>query len=148
MAAPPLPHRHSDAQVSPFHEAVQLRADTVNVAVARRFVRNALAACDADEVVVADLELISSELVTNAILHATGDIVDISVSCDGNVVTLSVTSIGNDHQVGPSRHWRIAEPDSITGRGLGIVRSLADRIEVRHRAGALQIVVERTLSAA
>ncbi|TVR27838.1 MAG: ATP-binding protein [Ilumatobacter sp.] len=147
MAAPPLPHRHSGAHVSPFHEAVQLRADTANVAVSRRFVRNALAACDADEL-VADLELVSSELVTNAILHATGDIVDVSVSCDGNVVTLSVTSIGNDHQVGPSRHWRIAEPDSITGRGLGIVRSLADRIEVRHRAGALQIVVERNLSAA
>lgn len=147
MAAPPLPHRHPGAQPFPVRESLQLAAHTVNVAAARRFVRNVLAPVDSDQLVT-DLELVTSELVTNAIEHAVGDVVDVTVSCDDDLVTLSVTSRGNEHQVGPSAHWRIADPGSITGRGLGIVRSLADRIDVRHRDGELRIVVERTLPAA
>jgi serine/threonine-protein kinase RsbW len=147
MAAPRLPHRHSGTHAAPVRESVQLTVDTANVAEARRFVRNALVSCDADEL-VADLELIASELVTNAIEHGAGEFVDVAVTCDGHVVTLSVTSRGNEHQVGPSGRWRIADPDSVSGRGLGIVRRLADRIDVRRRSGELRIVVERTLPAA
>ncbi|MEX2625957.1 MAG: ATP-binding protein [Ilumatobacteraceae bacterium] len=131
-----------------------MAAEMVNVPVARRFVRRTLLhLVDAAEThgadeIVTDLELVSSELVTNAIEHGDGHAVDVTVTCDGGRVALHVTSRGNTEQVGPSDRWHVADPDSITGRGLGIVRALADRISVHHRADELCISVERDLPAA
>jgi anti-sigma regulatory factor (Ser/Thr protein kinase) len=128
-------------------EKLQVAAETEKVAVARRFVRRVLADCDADDL-VADLELVMSELVTNAIEHGDGHMVDMAVACDGHDVQVSVTSHSGAGSVEPSDRWQVAEASSITGRGLGIVRALADTIEVWHRSGQLQIVVQRALPAA
>ncbi|CAN5365538.1 hypothetical protein BH23ACT3_BH23ACT3_15210 [soil metagenome] len=145
MTSPPHPHSHSGKQASALRESTRVAADTANVGKARRFVRRVLSECGADAV-VADLELVASELVTNAVEHGNGDDIDITVTCDGGrQVTVTVTSHGGTDNVGPSDEWRVAEPGSITGRGLGIVRDLADHIDVRKRTGELRIVVERSL---
>lgn len=135
-------------------ESLRLTAEMVNVPLARRFVRRTLLhhvesaeTLGADEVVT-DLELASSELVTNAIEHGDGRAVDVTITRDGGRVALHVTSRGNTEQVGPSDQWHVADPGSITGRGLGIVRALADRISVHHRADELCITIERDLPAA
>jgi anti-sigma regulatory factor (Ser/Thr protein kinase) len=146
MTSPPLPHRHSGRQASALRESTRLSSNTANVAEARRFVRRTLGECEAD-VVVTDLELVASELFTNAIEHGNGDDIDVTVTCDGSRVTVTVTSHGGAEQVAPSDEWEVADPSSITGRGLGIVRALADRIDVRRRRGELRILVERRLPA-
>jgi anti-sigma regulatory factor (Ser/Thr protein kinase) len=144
MTSSPPPHRRSGKQASALRERTHFNADTANVSEARRFVRRVLSECDAVDV-VADLELVASELVTNAVEHGNGDDIDLMVACDGSQVTITVTSHGQVDDVGPSDEWRVAEPGSITGRGLGIVRALADHIDVRKRADELRIVVERAL---
>lgn len=123
-------------------ETAQFPADTLYVAEARRFVRHVIEATG-DESLAADFELISSELITNAIEHGTGDLVDLAVEGDQRSVTLTVISRGNAGQVAPSNRWAVADPDSVTGRGLGIVRALADRIDVHRRGDELRIAVER-----
>lgn len=132
-------------------ESLRLTADLANVPVARRFVRRSLLHLvepHGTDDVITDLELASSELVTNAIQHGTGQAVAVTVACDRERVVLQVTSTGNTDQVDPSDRWQVADPASITGRGLGIVRALADRVSVHHRADELRITVERRLPAA
>lgn len=132
---------------SSLHETLSLVADTNNVSVARRFVRSALAWCGTPDV-VNDLELVSSELVTNAIEHGSGRAVDVIVRYDGTaVVSLSVTSRGNPDKVDPTDEWQIAGADSITGRGLGIVRMLVDNVDVHRNDQELTITVERRVTA-
>jgi hypothetical protein len=48
--------------------------------------------------------------------------------------------------VDPSSQWQVAEPGAITGRGLGIVRALADRIRVCRQGDQLRIEIERDVA--
>lgn len=134
--------------------SITLDADTASVPVARRFVRRTLGpVADAHDdpaaaAVVADMELVSSELVTNAIEHGDGPSVHLAVGCDDGRVTVEVTSRGNTDEVGPAEEWQIADIESITGRGLGIVRELSDDVTVERRADQLRISVGRRLPAA
>lgn len=146
MAAHPTPSRDQGTRLLGLHESAHFPTGTAHVAEARRFVRSVLTDCAADDL-AADFALMTSELVTNAIEHGTGDTVEVTVSCDGKVVSLSVTSVGNADDVGPWSQWRVAEPGAITGRGLGIVKALAHRIHVRRRGEQIRIVVERDLAA-
>lgn len=136
---------------SPGHlddEILSLATDTINVPIARRFARDVAGASGIAGSVLADLELVTSELVTNAIEHALGDRVEIRVRVEAprhatarTSVEISVTSIGNAGGVPPAELWRVAGPDSVAGRGLGIVRALADRIEVHHHDDRVTVVV-------
>lgn len=146
MTADTTPPRHPGTRLSGLHESARFPTDTAHVAEARSFVRSLLTDSGAEDL-VADFVLMSSELVTNAIEHGTGEAVDVTVSCDGEVASLSVTSVGNAGDVGPSSEWHLAEPEAITGRGLGIVKALAHRIQVCRRGDQLRIVVERDLVA-
>lgn len=108
---------------------------------APRTVRAALTRVEEIERVVQDLLLISSELVTNAILHsgcATGDQLDVSLSrCDHGYV-LAVTDPGRSGQRADPAP---ARPAGTGGLGLRIVEKLAARWgEVR--AGGYQVWAE------
>lgn len=124
---------------------VVLDADLSSVGAARRFVRNALADRTPDEV-ASDLVLVVSELVTNAIEHGARAPVEVSVRADHGLASVTVTSAGGDGLAGVA-HWRAAEPDRLSGRGLGIVRRLADEIDVERTAGAVAITVHRRFAA-
>lgn len=132
---------------------LHLTAETPNVPVARHYVRRVLQSLlpverlDAAAVddLTADLELAASELVTNAVEHSGGDSLELSVSCDGDAVALEVVSFGEVEQVGPARNWEIADVGSVTGRGLGIVRAVSDRVAVRRERDTLTIRIERDL---
>jgi len=58
---------------------------------------------------------------------------------------LSVTSHSLDDNVAPVAEWTVAHADEITGRGLGIVRTLADDVSVSRGGGRLTITVARRL---
>lgn len=118
-----------------------LDADAAQVASARRFVRRALNG-DVDAAVVDDLQLITSELLTNAIEHGSHHQVELSVDCHDGTAEVTVRSIG-PADVGPAVDWEVADADSITGRGLGIVRHLADELIVERDGGAFVVTARR-----
>lgn len=96
--------------------------------------------------VAADLELIASELVTNAIEHGIGRHVRISLDCRNGTAVLTVESSGPSNGVGPVTDWEVAEPASLAGRGLGIVRQIADEVRVDQTADRLAVTVRRHLA--
>lgn len=115
----------------------ELDADLAEVGVARRLVRRNLT--DVPDALNADAQLIASELVTNAVEHGNGDRVVLALRRDCDAVALTVESIGPAPNVLGVDDWEIAPAHHITGRGLGIVRSIADRVEVRRPNGRLVI---------
>jgi anti-sigma regulatory factor (Ser/Thr protein kinase) len=91
--------------------------DLSNIAQARRFVTAALGSCSEDTVEVA--RLLTSELVTNALVHARSSF-DVGVSEDGGVVRVAVTDQGQGAPV-VAPDLRTAEG----GRGLRLLDVLA-----------------------
>jgi anti-sigma regulatory factor (Ser/Thr protein kinase) len=79
--------------------------------------------------VTADAELLTSELVTNAVVHGTG-IVTVAVECDADGVAVAV---GDESETRPAR--RPASVDAVGGRGLTIVARLARAWGVRDGDG-------------
>jgi anti-sigma regulatory factor (Ser/Thr protein kinase) len=75
--------------------------------------------------VAADAELLTSELVTNAVLHGSG-IVTVAVECDDDGVAVAV---GDESERRPRQ--QDAPTDSAGGRGLTIVARLARAWGVR-----------------
>jgi anti-sigma regulatory factor (Ser/Thr protein kinase) len=76
-----------------------------------------------------DLEialLITSELVTNAVLHGAGQI-QLSVACEGDLLEVDVTDGGSS----AVRFRDATDPLAESGRGLEVVNALADRWGVR-----------------
>jgi len=114
-----------------------------NVAAARSFVLRTLADDVPDEV-AADLQLATSELVTNAYEHGATAPVVVAVYVENGCASVSVRS----HQrpgarVAEVADWSIADPAQLAGRGLGIVRAIADDLEVATERSALTITVHR-----
>ena len=106
---------------------LQFEPDRSNVAAARRFVMDAVHRLNKDE--VADIaELLVSELVTNAVLHA-GTTVQLRVLDDGSAVRIEVS---DGVKAKPSRRHYSAE--AATGRGLGLVEALAADWGTRNEA--------------
>jgi anti-sigma regulatory factor (Ser/Thr protein kinase) len=131
--------------VGPTAVSTDLTAEFVNVAAARRFVRANVAEFGMPPAVATDLELIASELVTNAIEHGAGHTVRITLDCRDGTAVLTVESAGPSPGVGPVREWEVADPTSIAGRGLGIVRRIADEVRVDQTSDRLAVTVRRHL---
>ena len=107
---------------------LQLEPERSNVALARRFVMDAVHRLGHDA--LADVvELLTSELVTNAVLHA-GTPVQLKVAGVGEGVRIEVS----DGQGGTPRR-RHYSPESATGRGLGLVEALASDWGTRAEGG-------------
>jgi anti-sigma regulatory factor (Ser/Thr protein kinase) len=97
-----------------------LPATTASPGVARRFVGAALRRWGAGPDAVESAQLLVSELVTNAVVHA-GSAVRLTVILRDSRIRVEVT----DHDDALPR-MRPLEMDSPGGRGLGIVDGLAD----------------------
>ena len=96
-----------------------LPGDVTTPAAARRFVRAALESVETDPVVIETAELLTDELVTNAIVHA-GSKSRLFIRAAKGVVRVEVTDPDD-------RLPAMAAPDtgSLGGRGLVIVNGLA-----------------------
>jgi PAS domain S-box-containing protein len=102
---------------------------------ARRFVTEALTGLDAD--IVATVELLTSELVTNAVLHASTEL-EVRVWASSDRVHVSVL----DER--PERGVYRTETDAqaATGRGLGLVEALASDFGVDNSESAKTVWFE------
>lgn len=94
-----------------------------SVAEARRFVRGALAGVAPD--VVDTAQLLVSELVTNAVLHARTE-TEVSAGADGGTVRVRVRDLRPDRGLVPCE----CPPYAGTGQGLALVERLASRCGV------------------
>jgi anti-sigma regulatory factor (Ser/Thr protein kinase) len=127
---------------------LQIPAREAEVSHARRHVRSWFESIDdmpAD--VVDDLVLMTSELLTNAVEHGSGDTVELVLTDDGRASTISMTSFADDEAfttVGDGSAWTIADAMSRSGRGLGIVRALADDVAVRRERDRLTVTAKRS----
>lgn len=114
-----------------------------NVGTARSFVRSQLVDV-VPAAVAADLQLAVSELVTNAFEHGAWAPVVVEVGSIGSRAFVAVTNQqANGAVVASVDRWEIAGPERLAGRGLGIVRALADHIELATRGAEVRITVHR-----
>lgn len=125
---------------------IVLDADTAQVAVARRFVRRSLDGQVPPEV-SSDLQLIVSELFTNAVEHGDAEQVEVRLVVTSTEAGVTVDSRSPAHGVGPAETWEVADEESVTGRGLGIVRGLADAVQVERESGRFVVTASRTFRA-
>ena len=97
--------------------------------------------------VIDDIELLASELVTNAIIHprdAAGRAVSVHVAVS-DVVEVVVANHGSAASIPPVDEWVPAPPSAVSGRGLGIVRRLCDDVTVEQSATRAVITCRRRL---
>ena len=115
------------------------------IRVARRAVVAHLTGRAVPSVIVDDLELVASELVTNAITHSPPG-ATVHVELGGwDVVVLSVSNIGSTAAIPPADEWRLGPAPPEAGRGLGIVRRLCDEVAVEQRNDRVVVVCRRRL---
>jgi anti-sigma regulatory factor (Ser/Thr protein kinase) len=117
-----------------------------NVGAARRFVRNELEGRVPDAA-ISDLMLATSELVTNAFEHGSDDPVRVTVRRNRDEASVTVISGGERGRVPAVDAWTTARADRISGRGLGIVREIADDVDVERSGGSVAITVRRRFPA-
>lgn len=105
----------------------QFPAELESVVASRRLVAAALRSWNLESQVASDVQLAVSELVTNSILHA-GTPVGLSIRQLGRGVRVEVSD-GSDHipVVGAPNADDLLANRSMTGRGLALVASAADR---------------------
>ena len=125
---------HGGMQVSSF----RLSDEPDSVSEVRRFVRAHVVGTPL-EARIDDLELIATELATNASMHTTGP-VTVELDVGGGQARLAV---GDDSPAAPIRGPR--DSDSMTGRGLLLVDSLSDEwgVEPRNTGKSVWAVVSR-----
>jgi anti-sigma regulatory factor (Ser/Thr protein kinase) len=90
-----------------------------SVGAARRFVRDVLMSRQVADGVVDTVELLTSEVVTNAIIHARSG-PQLVVEIDGDVVRVAVRDRSPEVPV-----RRLGRLDDVSGRGVVIVEELA-----------------------
>jgi len=100
---------------------IALPRSPASVGAARRFIQARTAAWSFPEAAGSQLELIGSELVTNAVLHARTELT-LTLELRDGLVRISV----EDRSRAPAalRHY---QADALTGRGLGVVAALSRR---------------------
>jgi len=107
-------------------DCLDLESDPSLVVATRAFVRARLEAWEAAEL-TSDAELIASELVTNAVLHARTAI-QLRLSVEESRVRIEVYDENTRAPALPS-----CGPDATSGRGLALVSSLANSWGIEHQ---------------
>ncbi|MBV8462342.1 MAG: MEDS domain-containing protein [Acidimicrobiales bacterium] len=127
-ATSPRRHRVATGQGSTAGpRSVPFPPDPESVSQARRFVREALEDCDED--LVADVQMVTSELATNAVVHARTDyVVVVDRSRTGLRLTVADSGPGMPRTI-------VSAPLAESGRGLQLVDRLSARWGVRCAAG-------------
>lgn len=124
-----------------FVKRLEVPPNFSQVRAARRFVRNALAGTPPG--IVDDMQLVVSELVSNAIEHGAREGVGVELQVTRNDVLLTVESHGHVGHLPRVEKWVLAPATEPSGRGLGIVRGLSDSVHVTREADSVTVAVHR-----
>jgi anti-sigma regulatory factor (Ser/Thr protein kinase) len=123
---------------------LRLRADAADISYARHEVAAYLAERGVSSTVIDDMELVTSELVTNAVVHGREGTVGVEVDAEGEIV-VTVSNRGPSQAIPPIAEWRPGPPQARSGRGLGIVRRLCDAVAVLEIDDTTVVVCRRRL---
>jgi serine/threonine-protein kinase RsbW len=120
--------------------ALTLPRDEQTVPVARHIVRNAMDQVGVEETCVYDFELALSEACTNVLLHSgPGDQYVVRLDLEDRIGLIRVIDVGHGFDSA-----RLQEEDPLLeaerGRGLGLMQSLVDRVDLTSRPEAGTIV--------
>lgn len=107
--------------------ALALPAAASELAAVRRWARRFLEERGAPEDVIDDVELAASELATNVVRHTDSGMLRLRIVRSRNAWILDVADAG--HVPAPTEA-RLPPSDDPTGRGLYVVTSVMDRVEV------------------
>jgi anti-sigma regulatory factor (Ser/Thr protein kinase) len=113
--------------------------------LARVFVRDALRSHEVGPSIIGNFQLVVSELTANAIEHGNGSDVVVLVELDDPTWLALTVDSRFDGADGSVRHlltpelWNVADAQLGSGRGLGIVSHLMDRVDVTIEDGSLRI---------
>ncbi len=112
-------------------------------AVARRIASAALQDDHANAEEIADVELVTSELVTNAVEASTGSgAVAFSMELSDDDIRVSVANQGDAFEP----NLKASDPEEPRGRGLAIVKAIGD-VTIEHEDGTTTVSVDIPLSA-
>jgi len=135
----------TDGDVAP-RLVLDIPSHPEEVASARHAVVEFLAGQGVPTVVLDDMELVTSELVTNAIVHPASAAGPVRLEVEASdKVTIAVSNVGSISAIPPIEQWRPAPPFALSGRGLGIVRRLCDEVSVRQVADRAVVACVRRL---
>jgi anti-sigma regulatory factor (Ser/Thr protein kinase) len=124
---------------------LRVPTDPIEVGGARHAVHDYLHRRGVPAGVVDDLQLVVSELVTNAILHGRPGTLELAVELSRpRRVVVRVTNDGPAAAIPPVAEWRPASALAISGRGLGIVRQLVDHADVVGDEASTTVVCHRS----
>jgi len=117
-------------------------AKTETIHAARQFVRNLGEAIEIQPPTLDDIELATSELVSNAIEHGSGDDYQIRLATSSNRFVIEVISTHNGTTLGTPTEWTTSDPELPTGRGLGLVSAVSADVWVQHTGDRMIIGCE------
>ncbi len=124
---------------------VELASNTSQIALARRVVRAAVHDIDSPHLAT-DAQLVVSELVATVIEHSSVERILMTIDVDESSVAIAVATGATRDELGSVDHWNVPAVDAVSGRGLGMVREVADEVWITDsERGA---VVNVTLGAA
>jgi anti-sigma regulatory factor (Ser/Thr protein kinase) len=121
-------------------------ARTESVAAARHAVAQHLARASVPSIVIDDLELVTSELVTNAIVHPRPPVATVQVRVVvADDIEMQVAHRGAAAALPPIDAWQPVPATALRGRGLGIVRRLCDDVHVAQDGERVVITCRRSV---
>jgi len=127
---------------------LDLPSRTDAVAAARHAVTRHLARHGVPSTVIDDIELLTSELVTNAIIHPRPEhrdgVVHVHVGVS-ETIEVQVANSGRASAIPPVEDWSPAPATAVRGRGLGIVRRLSDTVNVEQIGERAVVTCRRRL---
>lgn len=112
-----------------------MRPDLGEVAPNRRAIAGAVARAGGHDDLVEDVELVASELLTNAVEQSPTAHVRVVVRERRTMVSLTVANRREHSAPPPPSTWHEHDLTGERGRGLAIVAALSERVEVDERDG-------------
>jgi len=122
---------------------LEVPAQPSEVARVRHAVVDLLVRAGIPSTVVDDIELVVSELVSNAVVHGRPAPVSVDVGIGHGEVAVAVSNRGSPDAIPAVESWVLPAPQALSGRGLAIVRRLSDRVDVRGSGENTVVVVRR-----
>lgn len=129
------------------HLVLRFPAHPEEIGPARHAVDEYLRARSVPGEIIEDLRLVTSELVTNGVVHGRPGWICVEVDLQRQIIRLRVTNDGPTAKIPPVSEWRPAPGLALSGRGLGIVRQLVDEVEVVGDQTAATVECSRAWSA-
>ncbi len=102
---------------------------------ARAAVADLVASAGADPESVERARLLVSELITNAVEASPGEPYELDATVERALLTVEVRNRARSRDLPPENQWHPDDVLAARGRGLSIVKALADQVSVRELDG-------------